>query len=164
MTYVKCRSQSSEMLATFNMAGDQWRNICGAVELVGRQGRVVCDITFTMFAYKLPASASNLTPITTTTDPQSLNQCSRIFSAQKPSIASVGACARLCGELDGGYWLDHSGDVAAALSALNACLDPTQQLTAAAALRLTQKDLSRRINSAGWQAQFQAVSAVGRKN
>ena len=97
MTYVKCRSQSSEMLATFpskrmtsfNMAGDQWRNICGAVELVGRQGRVVCDITFTMFAYKLPASASNLTPITTTTDPQSLNQCSRIFSAQKPSIDSL---------------------------------------------------------------------------
>lgn len=50
MTYVKCRSQSSEMLATFpskrmtsfNMAGDQWHNICGAVELVGRQGRVVC--------------------------------------------------------------------------------------------------------------------------
>jgi hypothetical protein len=66
MTHVKCRSQSSEMLATFpskrmtsfNMAGDQWRNICGAVELVGRQGRVVCDITFIMFAYKLPASAS----------------------------------------------------------------------------------------------------------
>ena len=50
----------------------------------------------------------------------------------------------------------------ATLSVFNACLDPTQQLTAAAALRLTQKDLSRRINSAGWQAQFQAVSAVGK--
>jgi len=77
-------------------------------------------------------------------------------------LASVGACARLCGELDGGYWLDHSGDVAAALSALNACLDPTQQLTAAAALGLTQKDLSRRIDGAGWQAQLHATSAVGK--
>ena len=77
-------------------------------------------------------------------------------------LASVGACARLCGELDGGYWLDHSGDVAAALSALNACLDPTQQLTAAAALGLTQKDLSRRIDGAGWQAQLHAASAVGK--
>ena len=38
-------------------------------------------------------------------------------------LASVGACARLCGKLDGGHWLEHSGDVAAILSALNACLE-----------------------------------------
>ena len=51
---------------------------------------------------------------------------------------------------------------AAALSAFNTLLAPAQHLTAAAALRLTQKELSRRVDDAGWHAQLRTASAVGK--
>ena len=75
-------------------------------------------------------------------------------------LASVGGCARLCSELDAGYWLDHSGDVAAALSAFNNQVDPAQHLTAASALELSQKEFSRRIDDAGWQHQLRSAPLV----
>ena len=53
-------------------------------------------------------------------------------------LASVGSCSQQCQELDAGYWVDHSGDVAAALSDLNARLSPACHLTAAGALALSQ--------------------------
>ena len=75
-------------------------------------------------------------------------------------LASVGGCARLCSELDAGYWLDHSGDVAAALSAFNNQVDPAQHLTVASALELSQKEFSRRIDDAGWQHQLRSAPLV----
>eukprot|EP00913_Durusdinium_trenchii_P000327 g299.t1 len=61
-------------------------------------------------------------------------------------LASVGASATLCGELDPGYWLDRSGGVAAALSAFNDQLEAGQHLTIDAALRLSQKEFSQRAS------------------
>lgn len=75
-------------------------------------------------------------------------------------LSSVGGCADLCGDLDRGYWLDHSGDIAAALSELNAALPPNQLLGAAAALAQSQKQLSNLVDEAGWALQLDGASAV----
>lgn len=68
-------------------------------------------------------------------------------------LSSVGGCARLCGDLDSGFWVDHSGDIAAALSELNAALPPSQQLGAAAALAQSQKQFSDLMDEAGCASQ-----------
>ena len=75
-------------------------------------------------------------------------------------LSSVGGCVALCGDLDSGYWVDHSGDIAAALSDLNAALPPTQQLAATTALAHTQKQLSNLVDEAGWTSQLAGASAV----
>ena len=75
-------------------------------------------------------------------------------------LASVGASSRQCQELDPGYWVDHSGDVAAALAELNAVLGPDQQLTVPGALALAQSELSRRVDAAGWASQLNSASVV----
>jgi hypothetical protein len=75
-------------------------------------------------------------------------------------LSSVGGCVDLCGDLDSGYWVDHSGDIAAALSDLNAALPPNQQLAATTALAHTQKQLSNLVDEAGWTSQLAGASAV----
>ena len=75
-------------------------------------------------------------------------------------LASVGASSRQCQELDPGYWVDHSGDVAAALAELNAVLGPDQQLTVPGALALAQSELSRHVDAAGWASQLNSASVV----
>ena len=77
-------------------------------------------------------------------------------------MASVGGCAQLCAELDPDYRIDHSGDVAAALSDFNAVLAAAQQLATAAALSLSQKQLSCLVDEAGWAAQLASASLVGK--
>ena len=73
---------------------------------------------------------------------------------------AVGASSRQCQELDPGYWVDHSGDVAAALAELNAVLGPDQQLTVPGALALAQSELSRHVDAAGWASQLNSASVV----
>ena len=75
-------------------------------------------------------------------------------------LASVGSSSPQCQELDPNYWIDHSGDVAAALCELNAKLSPAQQLTTAGALALSQSELSSRIDATGWASQLEGASAV----
>ena len=75
-------------------------------------------------------------------------------------LASVGSSSQQCQELDPNYWIDHSGDVAAALCELNAKLSPAQQLTTAGALALSQSELRSRIDATGWASQLEGASAV----
>ena len=75
-------------------------------------------------------------------------------------LASVGSSSQQCQELDAGYWVDHSGDVAAALSDLNAHLSPACHLTSAGALALSQRELSQRIDAASWGSQLDAATPV----
>ena len=75
-------------------------------------------------------------------------------------MASVGSSSQQCQELDPNYWIDHSGDVAAALCELNAKLSPAQQLTTAGALALSQSELRSRIDATGWASQLEGASAV----
>ena len=77
-------------------------------------------------------------------------------------LASVGACVLQCSELDGGYWLDQSADVAAALSDFNANLPPDKQFAVPAALAQSQKELNRALDEAAWTNQLAHASAVGK--
>ena len=53
-----------------------------------------------------------------------------------------------------------SGDVAGALSELNAHLSPACHLTSAGALALSQRELSQRIDAASWGSQLDAATPV----
>ena len=75
-------------------------------------------------------------------------------------LASVGSSSQHCQELDAGYWVGHSGDVAAALSELNAHLSPACHLTSAGALALSQRELSQRIDAASWGSQLDTATPV----
>ena len=87
-----------------------------------------------------------------------LGLCSIREHATVAYLAFVGSSARLCSELDPGFWLDHSGGVVADLSYCNGTFPAAQHPKAAAAFALSQKQFSQRFDEAGCTSQLDGAS------